>query len=345
MRGSVPRFLVIALAVSAAACSSAPPAKSDAEYRRDVTTGMSQAIGGELKLMRAAVQAIADAAPLPRASGWDEQADAGAIASMKSSWTMARSMYEHLEGALEPLFPDLDASIDARYETALARGNDAYLFDDQGFVGLDAIERVLYAPTTPAAVVDFEKKLAGYVPAALPTNAQEALDFKTKLCARLVADIDALLRRWQATAIDIDMVYGGLTSLVAEQRGELDDAAAGAEESRYSQRAMANLRDNLEGVESIYGLFRDWLASKPEGSDVDARIEAAIADVRAAYDAVTGDDLPSAPADWNAASPSSQDLTTVFGRLFTAVSGAGDAQRDGGLLHEMQRARQLLALE
>jgi len=140
------------------------------------------------------------------------------------------------------------------------------------------------------------------------------------------------------------MVYGGLTSLVAEQKGELDDAAAGAEESRYSQRAMENLRDNLEGIESIYGLFRDWLASKPEGSDVDAHIEAAIADIRAIYDTVNGDDLPSAPADWNDASPSSQDLMTAFGRLFTAVSGAGDTGRVGGLLHEMQRAQQLLAL-
>lgn len=42
--------------------------------------------------------------------------DAAAIDGMKESWAKARTAYEHIEGAIAPLFPDIDAAIDERYD-------------------------------------------------------------------------------------------------------------------------------------------------------------------------------------------------------------------------------------
>jgi iron uptake system component EfeO len=298
--------------------------ESDGEYANDVAVQMHEALTVDLHQLVVSAQALEDAAPLTQGRGWDAQADFVAIAQMKNEWLRARAAYEHVEGAVAPLFPVLDFALDTRYEDQLARGADAYAFDDQGVVGLDAVERVVWADVTPQATVDFEKTLIGYLPSRFPSTEAEAADFKNRLCAKLVADAKALEAAWSAANIDVGAAYGGLVTLIAEQRNEIANAPFGAEESRYSLSTMNDLRANVEGVEAMYGIFRPWIGSKDGGSDADAKIEAGFVTLDALYSGVSGEALPQATtADYtkllDAVTSNEQPLTSEMSRVATLL--------------------------
>jgi iron uptake system component EfeO len=349
----IKRCLIAWLAMAALACgggvSPGPTVapKSDAEYRAETATAMHDALVVDLGQVVKAVTELQAAAPLVDDRGWDEAADAAAITTMRAAWFRARNAYEHVEGAIAPLFPDLSNALDSRYEDQLATlgaAGDPYLFDDKGVRGLDAVERILYADATPAHVVAFERALVGYHAAAFPANEAEARDFKHRLCQKLVDDATALAARWNAEPIDVRLAFGGLVSLVTEQSEELERAAEGAEESRYSQKSMEALRANLEGTEAISGLFREWLVGKSGGSDLDQKIIDGLHQIEAQYAAVDGLAIPQPPATWNSSSPSPQDLATPFGQLYTAVSAEVDPNRAGTLPWQMLREADLLGI-
>ncbi len=340
----LPRSLSLLVALPIVAACGGP---TDADYRQSVADDMHDALVVDLQQFVKATRALADAAPVAQGRGWDPQQDAVSLAAMRTAWVRARDLYEHVEGAVEPQFPKLDFALDSRYEDVLAQlgpEGDPYLFDDVGMVGLDAVERVLYADTTPQGVIDFEMTLGGYRAAAFPATEQEASDFKTKLCARLASDAEALLEGWTSTRLDIGGAYGGLVSLVSEQRDELERATTYSVESRYSQRTMDDLRANLEGVEATYGLFRPWLQSKQGGTGVDGDIEAGFARIDALYAAVSGDALPPPPPTWDTTAPSAQDLQTAYGQLYSGLVDATDPGRPGTLVTRMNDAAALLAL-
>lgn len=335
----------IALLSVAAACSDAQTPKSDEQYRQEIASGMKDALRFDAKRLVRAAQAIVDAAPAPQGRGWDPALDADAINAMKADWAIARDAYEHIEGAVALKYPDLDFAIDSRYEDQVAAsGGDSYLFDDQGVVGFDAIERVLWADRIPSTVSAYESMLSGYVAARFPISEQEASDFKYKLSTKLVADATKLLDSLDASSLDIDHAFSGLIALVEEQREELDRAPTDAEESRYSQRTMGDLRANIEAVGSIYGLFRPWVQSKPTGSDVDGNVEVGIQRVSALYSAVSGEAVPPVPATWNAKSPSPQDLASPYGTLYEGIVASVDPSTSGTLSTELSRVAALVGI-
>lgn len=315
------------------ACAVACSGESDVAYRADVGTQMRDALSLDLLALVSSTQAIQDFAPLTQGRGWDPQADATAIQNMKVAWEKARSAYEHVEGAVALIHPDLDFAIDSRYEQYLAaNGNaDAYAFDDKGVVGLDAIERILWSDVAPAQTVAFESALAGYAPAAFPATEQEAADFKNVLCGKLIADATTLEVAWRTEDIDVSRAWGGLMSLIAEQRTEIANVQNGAEESRYSQLTMNDLRSNIDGVEAIYGIFRPWLASKDNGSDADAKIESGFATLEDLYGNVSGNAVPDAS-------------TNAYTDLLGSVTATVDPSRDGSIVFEMTLARSSLGL-
>lgn len=318
---------------------------SDDERAKTVTEGMQTSISAEIDAWHSAAITLRDAAPTPAGRGWDKDKDAAAIAKMRDAWTTTRTTYEHIEGAVAPLFPDIDATTDARYENFLLEmGNmpDPDPFDDKGVTGMHAIERILFSDTTPEAVVTFEKGLAGYSPAAFPATEAEAAAFKNKLCARLVTDIETMQSAWQGAQIDLPGAFDGLISLMNEQREKVSKAATGEEESRYSQKTLADLRANLVGTKKIYGLFQPWIVSKDGGQDVDDSIQSGFDTLEAAYDATPGDAIPTPPETWSSANPSASDLKTPFGALFITVSEAVDPKRDGAIVFEMNAAAKLI---
>lgn len=318
------RIAAIALAAALAACG--PKPKTDAQFREEIASSMKQLILDDITKLKTAAAELQAAAPAGRA--WSATSDALAITAMKAAWKKARTAYERTEGAIAPIFPDTDAAIDERYDgfmETLGAAGDQNLFDDQGVTGMHGIERVLFFDTTPQNVKDAEAAIPGYKAAAYPATAQEADDFKNKLCKKLVDDVTALETQWKSAGLDLPGAYQGLLDLVNEQREKVNNASAGFEESRYAQVTMTDLRNNYEGTLAAWGLFHEWLEAKgTDGEAIHDQVDSGFAALKAAYDAVSGEQIPTPPATWSAESPTAADLQTDFGKLYTKVRESTD---------------------
>ena len=319
-----------------AACS--PPVAPEQQALLDVKTFIQSNLD-ELAAASAALQA---AAPTPDADGWNASADAAAVASMKAEWKRARTAYEHVEGAIAVLFPDLDVSTDARYDDFISTDSDANLFDDHGATGIHSIERILWSDSIPARVLTFESGLPNYVAAAFPKNLAEATDFKTKLCARLVTDVGTMRSQFAPLALDASAAYRGVIGSINEQVEKANLAATGQEESRYAQYTLADMRTNVGAGQLTYQAFQPWLKQKG-GATLDTQISAGFARLQAAYGALSGDALPPVPSTWSA-TPSSADLATPFGMLYQAIAAEADAMRPGSLVQVMNQSADLMAI-
>jgi iron uptake system component EfeO len=312
---------------------------------------MHDSLQGDLGALLAAAKNLQSAAPTPSGRGWDASSDRDAIEAMRSAWRDCRVAYEHVEGALAPIFPDLDTSLDARYDDFLASLNgagDPDAFDDGGVTGMHAIERILYADRVPARVVAFESTLPGYAPASFPATADQAAEFKTKLVQRLIDDATKLESEWQPAAIDVGVAFQGLVSLMNEQREKVNKAATGEEESRYSQMTLFDLRNNLDGTEKIYLLFQPWLtrttgsAPSSDGPACDRAIEGGFGGLHGVYGSYSGDAVPAPPATWSSLAPTSADLASPFGALWSAVQTAVNPATTGSVVDEMNDAARIL---
>jgi iron uptake system component EfeO len=324
----------------------AGPTLTDAQYQAQVLQGMHDSLLTDINSLLAAANAIQAAAPATLA-GWQDPTQ---VTALKNAWIPARTAYEHSEGAIAPLFPDVDNSIDARYDDFLSElgpAGDADLFDDVGVTGMHAMERIMYQPNPPA-VITFEATLPGYVASAAPSSDAQALELKNKLAGKLVSDVTALQGRWTPVNLNIAIAYQGLVALMNEQKEKVNKAASSEEESRYSSRTMVDLRDNLAGTKTIYALFEPWVLSKTntdptkDGPTIDGKIQAGFVKLGAAYAQITGDSFPPVPATWSSESPSAADLQTPFGQLYTNVLAAVDPNTDGTIVFEMNAVATLL---
>lgn len=336
--------IVASLSASTLGC-----APSDAARADEVAHAMRASIAADLTTWHDAAVALMNAAPTPAGRGWDAAEDAQAIAAMRAAWIDARSTYERIEGAVAPIFPDLDASTDARYDDFLAQlggESDPDLFDDHGVTGMHGIERILYADQIPQRVIDFESGLPGYTPAAFPGTEAQARELKTKLCQKLVTDIESIQAQWAGAELDLAGAFGGLISLMNEQREKVTKAATGQEESRYSQRTLADVRDNLAGTRTIYALFTPWLIKKSgdgaSGVTIDGDIQSGFDALGTAYSTDPGAAFPAPPATWSSVAPTAEDLATPFGKLYSVVEHAVDPTRPGSVVDEMNAAATLL---
>jgi iron uptake system component EfeO len=355
--------IIGAAALFASACSSSSP-ETDAEFQAALVSGMRSSFVNDLSSLVTSSQALQQAAP-SNLAGWTD----AAVAAMETPWIASRTAYEHIEGATAPIYPDIDYSIDSRYDdfmAALAPTGDSYLFDDMGVTGMHAVERILYVKVTPPSVVTYEATLPGYVAAAWPATDQEAGDFKSKLVQKQIADAQTLESNWEAaTNYDLGAAFQGLVSLMNEQQEKVDKASTDQEESRYSQRTMADIRANLEGTEKIYALFQPWIRSKKaasagsadagsadagaadagaplDGTQIDANIEQGFAKLQTLYGAVSGDAIPQPPATWSSENPTATDLQTPFGVLYSGVHAAVDPNSPSSIVSQMNDAATLL---
>ena len=309
------------------------PSKTDAEFRAEITAGMQSSITVELNDLIQAAKDLQVAAPTHK---WDVSvaADASALATMKAAWKRTRVAYEHVEGATAPIFPDLDLTMDARYEDYVEGGPDDNVFDAEGVTGMHGIERILFAAEIrPAVAANEAAQLPHYAVAAYPASDADAVSFKTVLVQKLIDDATALRDQWTPQKIDIDFAFGGLVGLMNEQGEKVNLAAEQEEESRYANLTMFDLRNNLAGTKAIYELFRPWIQSKTNGPAADTAVEAKLA---ALYAAVPTESIPEVPATWTAVNPSAADLATPFGTLWQTVRDNVDETKDGSVVFEMK---------
>jgi iron uptake system component EfeO len=322
--------------------------RSDAQFASDVAGSMHDSLQGDLADLVQAAKDLQTAAPTPAGRGWDATADAAAITAMKAAWRRSRVAYEHIEGALAPIFPDIDVAIDARYDDFLAglgATGDADLFDDEGVTGMHAVERILYSDQIRPEVIEFESTLPGYRPARFPQTAAEALEMKTKLLQKLIDDTTALKTQWTPAKVDIEAAFDGLVSLMNEQHEKVNKAATGEEESRYADMTLFDLRNNLAGTQKVYVLFQDWLHARSGGMDIDAHITGGMATLSTLYGTYTGDAVPEPPPTWSSDDPTPADQQTPFGKLFVGVEDAVDPNRPGSVVAEMNQAATLLGFQ
>lgn len=334
--------LTMCAALSLAGCGRA----DDGAQRARVEKEMKQWLVTKLRDFRVAAEDLQKAAPVTAGRGWDKEADAQAIQAMKDAWGRAREAYELVEGAVAPLFPESDTATDARYDdflTTLGAAGDPRPFDAEGVVGVHAIERILWADSTPSETVEFEKGLPGYRPAAFPSTEGEAREFKEKLSAKLVSDIAALEEQLAPVELDIAFAFRGLIDLTNEQLEKVDRAATGREESRYAQSTLRDLRANREGCLAAYKIFQPWLLSRG-GAALDAQVLAAFDRLKASYDALPGSAIPRPPQGWSSLEPTPDHATTPFGKLFKVVSHETDDSQAGSLSSSLMSVADTLGL-
>ncbi len=313
-----------ALLLLATAC--AGNEASDPE--REAIARVKQTVATRLQDLVDATEALRDSAPAPDVDGWNATADADAVASMRGHWADARDAYESIEGAIAVLFPDLDAATDERYDGFLGEGPDDDLFDDEGVIGVHAIERILWADAHPAWVVEFESALPGYQPAAYPADAAQATAFRDALTARLVRDVQTMRDEFEPLALDSAAAYGGVLGSMAEQAEKVSLAATGEDESRYAQYTLADMRANLAGGREVFAAFEPWLREM-DGDDIADDTAAQFNLIAAAYDEIDGDALPQVPATWDPTAPSAEDLATPYGQLWQLLQQQTDPAQPG----------------
>lgn len=295
-------------------------------------------VNTELAGMETAAQALCAASPTTASWGAAEAGDA------RTQWKEVRKAYERVEGAIAVLFPDLDASTDERYDGFLAEGPDDYLFDDQGVIGVHGIERILWADSHPAEVVTFESGLPGYTPAAFPANQQESDDFRNSLCERLATDTETMHSSFAPLALDSAAAFRGVIGSMEEQLEKVNLASSGEDESRYAQHTLADMRANLEGGQQIYAAFGPWLESLEGGPAVHAEILAGFDRVEAGYAGLGGEGVPEVPPTWNPDDPTSEDLVTDYGQLWSLLMEESDPEVAGSMVERLSAAADLLGI-
>jgi iron uptake system component EfeO len=319
---------------------------SDDAFEAAVTRDLQAVVLVDLSEMLSAAKALQAAAP--DTAPWST-AD---VSRMKTLWIRVRAAYEKIEGAISPLFRDLDISLDERYDgfvTVHIKGRDANLFNGEGVTGMHAVERILWAKDIPSYVTEYERGIALngeplYDAAAEPKTEAEAHDFKAKLCERLVADTQLLQTQWSTMRVGIGGAYLGLRDLMAEQREKVNLTATGREESRYSQRTMADLRENLAGTRKALAVFKPWIMARGGSAQI-SNIEAGFDRLEAAYNKVSGEAIPKPPPTWQAEKREKQEpaeLATPFGELFITVTNAVDVNQPGSIGAELEAAGKLI---
>ena len=346
-------LLLLPLVLASIACPAAPPGDDDPKGEDDDDGAAAAAaaakvfIGGELSLVGNSVAALQSFAVDADANGWNVDNNRASVFTMRQQWKNARLGYESVDAVVGLLFPELDVALDRRYEEAIAIAADDNVFDDVGFTGLHAVGRVLFVDELAPAVLTFEQSAGDaftpsrYSPAAFPADLAESGDFKTKLTQRLLDDSAALTASVEAADVGVDDVMASIAAAVQEQRATVAVSVEGADESRYAQNTMIDLRAQLQGGIGLFDVLDPVFVAKDEGA-VSEDIHAGFARLQAAFDAVTGDALPPVPATWDATAPSAEDRATAFGALFVVVDAEADAANPASLAAALTRGALVL---
>jgi iron uptake system component EfeO len=325
--------MLCACCLALSACGS----NDSVDFESGATLDVKHYVNQQLEQLRTATEAMQRAAPAADDDGWNAKDDSAALDEMRAAWGKARDAYERVEGSIAVLFDGLDRSTDARYDAFVEEAPDANLFDDEGVVGMHAIERILWAQSHPARVVKFESTLPGYKAAAFPATRDEADAFKNELCARLARETRSMQDQFASVALQSGTAFGGMIGSMREQSEKTTKAASGEDESRYAQRTLDDMRANLAGARAVFEAFRPWIESS-SGATASGDIDAEFIEVSDAYGAVDGPALPEVPAKFNPDKPSEAELQTPYGKLWKLLSQKTDLANKASLVSRMSAA-------
>jgi iron uptake system component EfeO len=335
----VPSFLYPLFLGAACSQASTEPSNLSATMRQG-GEAVTQQVADDLDAVVSAARDLQAVAPVPTDRGWDATTDAAAIQSMQGAWRRARAAFDHVQGAMAALYPEMALSIDGRYDDFLAAQNgapDYDAFDEEGVTGLQAIERILWVGQIPQRVIDDESVQIGYLVAALPRTPDEALEFKTKLVQKLIDDITTLRSRWVGVSLDAPSAMVALSGMAAVAGVRMGQAAELSESSRYAQVGLDDLRNALDGMKNMVEAFRPWILAHTGGDQADMRITASLSAAAKLYAGFSGDALPVPPDSWHSDSPSNTDLATPFGRLWTGVNVSFEPTQYGSVAYELDQ--------
>ncbi|UJR85893.1 imelysin family protein [Sandaracinus amylolyticus] len=305
------------------------------------TRAVKSYVDAEVAELARACDALCAAAPAPDSDGWSIERDRDAVERMRTEWRRARRAYEHVEGAIAILFPDTDASVDGRYEHEVELRRDDTPFDANGFVGMHAIERVLWADAIPAPTERFERALASYTPPRTPSSEAEARAFRDELCARLTGDVRAMERALGPLALDPATAWRGIVGSIEEQAEKVRLGTTGEDESRYAQHTLADMRANLEGGRAVLDAFAPMLAATPDAARERDAIDRELRALERVY-AESGDDaLPPVPREFDPDAPSER---TPYGRLFVLLASASDPRAESSLAARLRHAGEAMGI-
>lgn len=302
--------------------ASVPPAEPPGSPRETATREVKRYVDGEIGALVGAARALCAASP-----------DA---ARMRVHWHEARVRYERVEGAIAILFPQTDADVDGRYEHVAERGTDTEPLDDRGFVGMHAIERVLWADASRPEVIAFERALPGYVPPRPLEGEADARAFREGLCARLVRDLAAMEAALAPVALDPQTAWRGIQGSIEEQAEKLRLGTTGQSESRYADHTLADMRANLEGGRAVLEAFATEIEALPDGPERLRRLREGLSQLDETYRAIEGDGLPPVPDGFDPDAPSEAHLATPYGRLFARLARESDPEHAGSLAHALR---------
>ena len=128
-----------------------------------------------------------------------------------------------------------------------------------------------------------------------------------------------------------------------EQKEKVNLVGIHVDESRYAQRTLLDLRDNLAGTRAAYALFVSWLVSKPNGVARDNEVQTAFGRLDVTYTSA-GDKIPDPPPGWNSDLPTLADQGTPFGQLYVAVVHEVDPTYTGSAVDAMNHVASMLGL-
>lgn len=262
------------------------------------------------------------------------------LTERRARWRRARVHYERIEGAIAVLFPETDADVDGRYEHVAELRADTDALDGEGFVGMHAIERILFADEIAEPVHAFERALTHHAPPT-PLGPSDEARFGAGLCARLVRDLSAMEEALDAVALDPETAWRGVLGSVEEQAEKVRLGATGQSESRYAQHTLADMRANLEGGRAVLEAFAGELEALPEGRERLGRLREGFARLEQGYRAHAGDALPEPPPDFDPERPTGE---SAYGRLFLLLAHESDPGARGALAREVREAGRAMGI-
>lgn len=264
--------------------------------------------------------------------------DASRLEAMRASYIVLRDAYVQSEGLFAVLAPNLGPSIDRLYEQAIGDVRDEAPFDAQGFAGLHAIERILWAEMQRMSVEAAEEAILGYSRPEFPKSKDDADAFRQKMLTDAQTQLAQAIAAIIGATIDFTTGMKVVRVTAERQLAKVTVEAPGKDVSRYSDRTLADLRSNFAGARAIYGSLLAHLRTLPGGRALDDAIAARFTAIDARYAALPGDALPEMPATWTA---TNADDGSEFGKLYVFVRNECDANNRAGLIALLNEAEQL----